>query len=122
MAGICQQKTKPPADMFGWGETEDANKGTQELCDKVKEEVQRQTRGDNAEYKAVKYRQLQGILGAEHFLIKVQVGGTSYIHLYVIQIVAPNASPTLRGMQQNRTKDDALEPFPKPPATAVKAS
>ncbi|XP_042370996.1 cystatin-A-like [Plectropomus leopardus] len=120
MAEICQQNTKnTKADKFGWGETEDANERTQELCDKVKEEVQRQTRGDNTEYKAVKYRQLRGILGAEHFLIKVQVGDTNYIHLYVVKIVGPNASPTLEGVQQNKTRDDTIEPIPASPPQTV---
>ncbi|XP_042359934.1 cystatin-A1-like [Plectropomus leopardus] len=100
------------ADDFGkWSETMNADEGTQDICDHVKSQVVKKTGQDFAQYKSVQYRQLLGIVGASHYLIKVHVGDVNYIHLYVIRIVYPNATPTLEGVQQNKTKDDPLEPF-----------
>ncbi|XP_033504983.1 stefin-C-like [Epinephelus lanceolatus] len=104
----------PEADIFAWSETKDANEGTQEFCDKVKGEVVKQTGQNFADYKAVKYRN-KNLCGGEHFVIKVQVGETDYIHLYVTRVTGirhpESVPPSLQGVQQNKTKEDPLEPF-----------
>ncbi|KAL7387785.1 hypothetical protein ABVT39_000970 [Epinephelus coioides] len=104
----------PEADIFAWRETKDADEGTQELCDKVKGEVEKTTGQNFADYKAVKYRN-KNLCGGEHFVIKVQVGETDYIHLYVTRVTGiqypESVPPSLQGVQQNKTKEDPLEPF-----------
>ncbi|KAL7373533.1 hypothetical protein ABVT39_008793 [Epinephelus coioides] len=100
------------ANMGEWNETKDATEETQKICDQVKSEVEKKTGKNYRVYKAVKYRDLH-LCGGTHYLIKVHVGGEDYIHLMVVQVTGTQfpSPPSLRAVEQHKTKDDPLVPF-----------
>ncbi|XP_042254840.1 cystatin-B-like isoform X6 [Thunnus maccoyii] len=94
----------------GYGPTLDATKEIQKLCDQVKLEVEKKTGKNFKEYVAVKYR--EQIVAGTNYIIKVHVGGVQYIHLSVFEALPCNGGAVeLKGVQDNRTKDDPLIPF-----------
>ncbi|XP_033494324.1 cystatin-A3-like isoform X3 [Epinephelus lanceolatus] len=97
--------------MGEWSETMDVTEETQKICDQVKDQVEKQTGKNYRVYKAVKYRDLH-LCGGTHYLIKVDVG-EDYDHLMVVQVTGTQfpTSPSLRGVEQHKTKDDPLVPF-----------
>ncbi|XP_049421871.1 leukocyte cysteine proteinase inhibitor 1-like isoform X17 [Epinephelus fuscoguttatus] len=96
--------------MGEWSETKDATEETQKICDQVKGQVEKQTGKNYGVYTAVKYRE---IVDEQSFLFKVHVGGEDYAHLMVVQVTGTQfpAPPSLRGVEQHRTKDAPLVPF-----------
>ncbi|XP_049912499.1 cystatin-A5-like [Epinephelus moara] len=98
--------------MGEWSETMDTTEETQKICDQVKDQVEKQTGENYGVYTAVKYRNLH-LIGGKHYLIKVHVGGEDYAHLMVVQVTGTQfpTPPSLRGVEQHRTKDDPLVPF-----------
>ncbi|XP_030254241.1 cystatin-A1-like [Sparus aurata] len=97
--------------MFGgWSETRDADKETQWICDQVRSLVQGETNKIYQEYRAIKYR-IQVVAGT-NYLIKVCVGGPSYIHLSVFQALPCYGGYLgLTGAQEDKTQDNPLEPI-----------
>uniref|UniRef100_A0A3Q4IE77 Cystatin-B n=1 Tax=Neolamprologus brichardi TaxID=32507 RepID=A0A3Q4IE77_NEOBR len=90
----------------GWSETKTADEQIQKICDNVKKE----THENYVEFHAVEYRS-QVVAGA-NYLIKVHVGGTSYLHLMVWQrLPCDGGQDALTGVQQHHHKDDPLVPF-----------
>ncbi|XP_041823520.1 leukocyte cysteine proteinase inhibitor 1-like isoform X2 [Melanotaenia boesemani] len=100
--------------MFGtigeYGETTDATEETQMLCDQVKTAVEEKTGKCVDEFEATKYR--PQVVHRNNFLIKVHVGGENYIHLKVFSALPCNDGLIqMVALQQNKTKDDPLEPL-----------
>ncbi|XP_073343890.1 cystatin-A1-like [Pagrus major] len=94
----------------GWSHTMDATKETQCICDQVKSLVEGNTNKIYQEFRAIKYR-VQVVAGT-NYLFKVCVGGPNYIHLFVFQALPCNGGwLQLSGVQEDKTKDDPLEPF-----------
>ncbi|CAI5673162.1 unnamed protein product [Oreochromis niloticus] len=94
----------------GWSETKKADEQTQKICENVKNQVEKETGKNYAEFHAVEYRS-QVVAGA-NYLIKVHVGGTSYLHLKVLHELPCNGGQdVLTGVQQDHHKDDPLVPF-----------
>ncbi|XP_006794586.1 cystatin-B-like [Neolamprologus brichardi] len=94
----------------GWSETKTADEQIQKICDNVKNQVEKETHENYVEFHAVEYRS-QVVAGA-NYLIKVHVGGTSYLHLMVWQrLPCDGGQDALTGVQQHHHKDDPLVPF-----------
>ncbi|XP_030254233.1 cystatin-A1-like [Sparus aurata] len=94
----------------GWSETRDADKETQWICDQVRSLVQGKTNKIYQEYRAIKYR--TQVVAGTNYLIKVCVGGPSYIHLLVFQALpCYGGYLELRGVQENKTQDNPLKQF-----------
>uniref|UniRef100_A0A3Q4I4T5 Cystatin-B n=1 Tax=Neolamprologus brichardi TaxID=32507 RepID=A0A3Q4I4T5_NEOBR len=87
-----------------------ADEQIQKICDNVKNQVEKETHENYVEFHAVEYRS-QVVAGA-NYLIKVHVGGTSYLHLMVWQrLPCDGGQDALTGVQQHHHKDDPLVPF-----------
>ncbi|XP_073344170.1 cystatin-B-like [Pagrus major] len=72
--------------------------------------VERMTNKKYQEFEAVLSR--DQIVAGQNFLIKVRVGGDNYIHLLVYQTLPCNGGwLQLQSVQEDKTKDDPLEPF-----------
>ncbi|KAM9337196.1 leukocyte cysteine proteinase inhibitor 1-like [Symphorus nematophorus] len=89
----------------GFSVTMDATSDTQEICTKLKNDVERRTVKTYASFKALKYRQNGTI-----FLIKVHVGGQDHLHLKVFQ-TADKQTTNLFNLQEGHGKDDPIIPF-----------
>uniref|UniRef100_A0A8C9X9G2 Cystatin-B n=1 Tax=Sander lucioperca TaxID=283035 RepID=A0A8C9X9G2_SANLU len=88
----------------------DATEETQDLCDQVKQQVEKKTGVNYVEYKAVKYR--SEVVAGTNFLIKVHVGGANYIHLEIFRGLPHNGGKvSLTKVKDHQTKDSPLQPF-----------
>uniref|UniRef100_A0A671W5S8 Cystatin-B n=1 Tax=Sparus aurata TaxID=8175 RepID=A0A671W5S8_SPAAU len=76
----------------------------------VRSLVQGKTNKIYQEYRAIKYR--TQVVAGTNYLIKVCVGGPSYIHLLVFQALpCYGGYLELRGVQENKTQDNPLKQF-----------
>ncbi|KAK0140420.1 Cystatin-B [Merluccius polli] len=93
----------------GLGDPTMANEETQKLCDKVKQDVQVKTARSYVNFEAITYRS-QVVAGTNYF-IKVNVGGSDYIHLRVFEKLPCNGGYILSGVQEGKTLDDPIKYF-----------
>ncbi|CAL8240554.1 unnamed protein product [Merluccius merluccius] len=94
----------------GLGDPTMANEETQKFCDKVKQEVQVKTARNYVRFKAITYRS-QVVAGTNYF-IKVNVGGSDYIHLRVWKTLPCDGGENiLSGVQEGKTLDDKIDYF-----------
>ncbi|XP_068588433.1 leukocyte cysteine proteinase inhibitor 1-like [Cebidichthys violaceus] len=93
----------------GWSDTMDANQEIQTICDREKPQVETMTGANYVDFKAVKYRN-QSVRGGENLIIKVHLGEVNYIHLSLYKPF--DGKVQIRGIEQKRTKEDELTPFP----------
>ncbi|KAI4806964.1 hypothetical protein KUCAC02_017753 [Chaenocephalus aceratus] len=94
----------------GWSGTEDATEETQESCDAVKDQVEKETNQKYVVYKAVKYR--SQVVAGLNLTIKVFAGEEDYIHLSVFQQLSCNGVKVeLVNVEVGKTKDDPLGTF-----------
>ncbi|MED6261792.1 hypothetical protein ATANTOWER_010087 [Ataeniobius toweri] len=97
----------------GWSQTLPATAETQEISSKVKQQVEEKTKKSYEEFCATEYRDNPSILPWP-ILIKVDVGGSEYLHLLVDLMYVGLRFPLmtmLRGVEEHHKKDDPLEPF-----------
>ncbi|KAM8731737.1 cystatin-A1-like isoform 1-T1 [Acanthopagrus schlegelii] len=94
----------------GWTETRHADKETQWICDQVRSLVQGKTSKIYQEYRAITYR--TQVVAGINYIFKVCVGGPKYIHVKVFQALpCYGGHLKLSGVQEDKTQDDAHEPF-----------
>ncbi|XP_026199456.1 cystatin-B-like [Anabas testudineus] len=94
-----------------WSGTEDSTEEVQKICDEVKPDVEKMTNKTFEEFTAKKYR--HQIVAGTNYLIKVHVGGSSYIHIQLFQSLPCNGGAlNLFGVQENHTENDPLDLFP----------
>ncbi|XP_038593828.1 leukocyte cysteine proteinase inhibitor 1-like [Micropterus salmoides] len=91
-----------------WGPTKKAT--LQQISEDVKDQVEKTTGKDFEKYRAVLYRKRDTNPGVmKEFLIKVNVGGPDYIHLWVRK---EDQTYKLFNVKQKETKDSPLVPIP----------
>uniref|UniRef100_UPI0037E709E1 cystatin-B-like n=1 Tax=Semicossyphus pulcher TaxID=241346 RepID=UPI0037E709E1 len=96
------------ADKAGaFGETQEASEKIQKICDQVKPQVEEKTGEKYEVFTALQYR--SQIVSGLNFLIKVHVGGSSYLHLKVYQNLSGGIK--LPGVEEEHSKDDPIIPF-----------
>ncbi|XP_023122075.2 cystatin-B-like [Amphiprion ocellaris] len=94
----------------GYSKTKDATEEIQKICDEVKSLVEKKTNEIYEEFIAVKYR--DQVVAGMNYLIKVHVGGSSYLHITVWKkLECDGGMIQLTGVEKGHTKDDPLEPF-----------
>ncbi|XP_030613140.1 cystatin-A [Archocentrus centrarchus] len=94
----------------GYMEAREASKEIQQICDKVKCDVERKTNKMYGVFKAVQYR--SQVVAGVNYLIKVHVGGHSYLHLKVWKkLPSYGGEVVLFNVEQNRQKEDPIIPF-----------
>ncbi|XP_053198845.1 cystatin-A5-like [Scomber japonicus] len=77
---------------------------------KMKPQVEVKTGKNFEEFIPTQYS--SQVVAGTNYLIKVHVGGESYIHLLVFQdLLCRGGKISLSGVQEDKTKDDKLEPF-----------
>ncbi|KAK0142633.1 Cystatin-B [Merluccius polli] len=85
-----------------------ANKVTQKICDGVKKDVEVKTARNYVNFEAIAYRS-QVVQGTNYF-IKVNVGGSDYIHLRVWKkLPCDGGEIILSSVQEGKTLDDPIE-------------
>ncbi|XP_028288401.1 cystatin-A5-like [Parambassis ranga] len=94
------------AHIGGFTDGLDATEETQKICDEVKDQVQERTKKTYEEFRAIQYR--KQIVAGANYIIKVYVGGFSYLCVKVYQ--------HLDGVcevidVQDHKKDDTIIPF-----------
>ncbi|XP_030408600.1 cystatin-A5-like [Gopherus evgoodei] len=97
-----------------WSEPLPVTPIIQEIADKVKPQLEKKVGKTYPVYAAQKYRYLEEIVGASHYLIQVSVSNSpdECVHLYVVQMVLATAvDPELMNYQLKKTKCEPLEPF-----------
>ncbi|XP_039376073.1 cystatin-A1-like isoform X2 [Mauremys reevesii] len=80
----------------------------------VKPQLEKKVHKTYPVFVAKKYRYLENIVGASHYLIKVSVSNPAHecVHLYVVQVVLPPpVDSELTKYQLNKTEDDPLVPI-----------
>ncbi|KAK0146959.1 Cystatin-A5 [Merluccius polli] len=94
----------------GLTETRMADDETKKICNKVVQDAQVKTARNYVNFEAIAYRS-QVVAGINYF-IKVNVGGSDYIHLVVFeQLPCHGGEYILQGVQQGKTLDDPIEDF-----------
>ncbi|KAK0142632.1 Cystatin-B [Merluccius polli] len=87
-----------------------ADDGTRNICKTVKQDVQLKTARNYVNFDAITYRS-QLVAGTNYF-IKVNVGGSDYIHITVFsQLPCNGGGYNLCSVQEGKTLDDKIEPF-----------
>ncbi|XP_017262278.1 cystatin-A1-like [Kryptolebias marmoratus] len=94
----------------GWSEVEPATDDIQKICDTVKSQVEGKTNRTYEEFKAVAYR--KQVVSGMNYLIKVHVGGSDCLHIYVYQspLQAGKTETKLKRVEQHKD-EDPLDPI-----------
>uniref|UniRef100_A0A1A8JQG5 Cystatin-B n=1 Tax=Nothobranchius kuhntae TaxID=321403 RepID=A0A1A8JQG5_NOTKU len=94
----------------GYSDIKPATDETQNICDAVKSNVEENTNKTYLEFKAVEYR-VQIVAGVT-YLIKVHVGGSDFLHMYVFQgpLLEGKADTKLKRVERHKN-EDPLEPI-----------
>ncbi|KAK0146958.1 Cystatin-B [Merluccius polli] len=88
-----------------------ADDETRNICKTVKQAIQLKTARNYVNFDAITYRS-QLVAGTNYF-IKVNVGGSDYIHLRVWKKLPCNGGENiLDGVQEGKTLVDPIEYFP----------
>ncbi|XP_044031691.1 cystatin-A1-like isoform X2 [Siniperca chuatsi] len=94
----------------GFTETRNATEEIQKICDQVTCQVEDKTKKKYVEFRAVKYR--SQVVAGVNYLVKVNVGGCSYLHLKVFQnLPCYGGEIVLRGVQEDHHEEDPIVPF-----------
>ncbi|XP_017262281.1 cystatin-A1-like [Kryptolebias marmoratus] len=88
----------------GCSDVAPATDDIQKICDTVKSQVEGKTNRTYEEFKAVTFRK-QTVYGY-HYFIKVHVGGSDYLHLFVYE--SPDRTFQLKGAVQRKDEDPLL--------------
>ncbi|XP_037549891.1 leukocyte cysteine proteinase inhibitor 1-like [Nematolebias whitei] len=85
----------------------------QKICDTVQSEVEDETNKTYSEFKATEYR--QQIVEGVFYLIKVHVGGSDFLHIYVFQSphLEDKVEIILKRVEQHKDEDplDPIRPY-----------
>ncbi|XP_045198071.2 cystatin-A-like [Mercenaria mercenaria] len=95
----------------GWGEETEATPEVQEICDKVKEQVQTTTGGTFTMYKALKYR--SQIVAGTNYCVKIQITSAGDCdHVTIFQALPCNGGDlTVTDVQEKKTISDPIQPW-----------
>ncbi len=90
----------------GFGNAKEADNDIQALCDQVKSSVQEKAGKTYSTFKAVSY--ISQVVAGMNYKIKVNVGGSDFIHIKVFRGLGTSPSVELTELEEGKSENDGL--------------